>query len=110
MISINKLPFIIGRSEKSDLCINNPSISKNHAIIQIDAEEDMNLINKEQNIILADNSLNGTYVNGTKIENGKKILLLHLIIFHITKLLKKRKKNLLINLNSKNKKKKKQNY
>ena len=75
VISINKLPFIIGRSEKSDLCINNPSISKNHAIIQIDAEEDMNLINKEQNIILADNSLNGTYVNGTKIENGKKILL-----------------------------------
>ena len=75
VISINKLPFIIGRSEKSDLFINNPSISKNHAIIQIDAEEDMNLFNKEQNIILADNSLNGTYVNGTKIENGKKILL-----------------------------------
>ena len=55
MISINKLPFIIGRSEKSDLCINNPSISKNHAIIQMDIEENMNLINKEQNIILADN-------------------------------------------------------
>ena len=77
VISINKFPFIIGRSEKCDLCINNPSISKRHALIQFDAEEESNKNseNKEQNIILIDNSLNGTYVNGTKIVNGKKILL-----------------------------------
>ena len=75
VISINKLPFIIGRNEKSDLYINNPSISKRHALIQFDIEENENLINKYQNMILIDNSLNGTYVNGTKIVNGKKILL-----------------------------------
>ena len=77
VISINKFPFIIGRSEKCDLCINNPSISKRHALIQFDIEEEgnQNLKSKEQNIILIDNSLNGTYVNGTKIVNGKKILL-----------------------------------
>ena len=75
VISINKLPFIIGRNEKSDLYINNPSVSKRHALIQFDIEENENLINKDQNMILIDNSLNGTYVNGTKIVNGKKILL-----------------------------------
>ena len=77
VISINKLPFIIGRSEKSDLCINNQSISKRHALIQFDIKEDdkETLESSEKNIILIDNSLNGTYVNGTKIVNGKKILL-----------------------------------
>ena len=75
VISINKLPFIIGRNEKSDLYINNPSVSKRHALIQFDIEENENLMNKDQNMILIDNSLNGTYVNGTKIVNGKKILL-----------------------------------
>ena len=58
VISINKLPFIIGRNEKSDLYINNPSISKRHALIQFDIEENENLINKDQNMILIDNSLN----------------------------------------------------
>ena len=75
VISINKLPFIIGRNEKSDLYINNPSVSKRHALIQFDIEENENLINKDKNMIIIDNSLNGTYVNGTKIVNGKKILL-----------------------------------
>ena len=75
VISINKIPFIIGRSEKSDLFINNPSISKRHALIQFDEEDNESSINKEQNMILIDNSLNGTYVNGTKLVNGKKILL-----------------------------------
>ena len=77
VISINKLPFIIGRSEKCDLCINNQSISKRHALIQFGIKEDdnQNLENTEENIILIDNSLNGTYVNGTKVVNGKKILL-----------------------------------
>ena len=75
VIQINKIPFIIGRLEKSDLYINNPSISKKHALIQFDIDDNENLINKDQNMILIDNSLNGTYVNGTKITNGKKILL-----------------------------------
>ena len=75
VISINKIPFLIGRSEKCNLYINNPSISKRHALIQFDIEDNDNLKNKDQNIILIDNSLNGTYVNGTKIVNGKKILL-----------------------------------
>ena len=78
IVSIKKLPFIIGRKEKCDLFINNPSISKKHAIIQFDEdeeEEENNNINKSKEIILIDNSLNGTYVNGTKITNGKKILL-----------------------------------
>jgi pSer/pThr/pTyr-binding forkhead associated (FHA) protein len=76
IISIIKLPFIIGRNEKSDLVINNPSISKKHAIIQFDeVDRENNNINKDKNIILIDNSLNGTYVNGIKITNGKKILL-----------------------------------
>jgi len=76
IISIKKLPFIIGRNEKSDLVINNPSISKKHAVIQFDeGDEENNNMNKDKNIILIDNSLNGTYVNGIKITNGKKILL-----------------------------------
>ena len=78
IISIRKLPFIIGRKENCDLFINNPSISKKHAIIQFDEqenEEDNININKGKEIILIDNSLNGSYVNGTKITNGKKILL-----------------------------------
>ena len=77
IISINKLPFIIGRKENSDLIINNPSISKRHALIQFEENEDEEStnINKGKEIILIDNSLNGTYVNGTKITNGKKILL-----------------------------------
>ena len=76
IISIKKLPFIIGRNEKSDLVINNPSISKKHALIQFDEEDgENNNMNKDKNIILIDNSLNGTYVNGIKITNGKKILL-----------------------------------
>ena len=77
IISINKLPFIIGRKENSDLIINNPSISKRHALIQFEEDEDEEStnINKGKEIILIDNSLNGTYVNGTKITNGKKILL-----------------------------------
>lgn len=76
IISIKKLPFIIGRNEKSDLVINNPSISKKHAVIQFDEEDgENNNMNKDKNIILIDNSLNGTYVNGIKITNGKKILL-----------------------------------
>ena len=76
IISITKLPFIIGRKEKCDLFINNPSISKKHAIIQFDEEEEENTnIKKSKEIILIDNSLNGTYVNNTKITNGKKILL-----------------------------------
>ena len=77
VISINKLPFIIGRKEKCDLIINNPSISKKHALIQFDedVEDSIVNINKSKEIILIDNSLNGIYVNGTKITNGKKILL-----------------------------------
>ena len=76
IISIKKLPFIIGRKEKCDLFINNPSISKKHALIQFEEDEEENVnINKSKEIILIDNSLNGTYVNGTKITNGKKILL-----------------------------------
>ena len=76
IISIKKLPFIIGRNEKSDLVINNPSISKKHGVIQFDEEDgESNNMNKDKNIILIDNSLNGTYVNGIKITNGKKILL-----------------------------------
>ena len=76
IISITKLPFIIGRKEKCDLIINNPSISKRHALIQFEEDEEENTnIQKSKEIILIDNSLNGTYVNGTKISNGKKILL-----------------------------------
>ena len=40
IISIKKLPFIIGRSEKNDLIINNPSISKKHALIQFEEENE----------------------------------------------------------------------
>ena len=79
IIPIKKLPFIIGRKDNCDLFINNPSISKKHSIIQFDEQDEgeSNNINKEKNkdIILIDNSLNGSYVNGTKITNGKKILL-----------------------------------
>ena len=73
IVSIKKLPFIIGRKENSDLQINNPSISKKHAFIQFDQNNSMN--NECEGLILVDNSLNGTYINGTKITNGKKMLL-----------------------------------
>lgn len=68
IIKINKFPFSIGRAKNNDLCLVHKSISKQHAMFQMANYEN------EQSIILVDlNSLNGVYVNGSKIVNDSKI-------------------------------------
>ena len=68
IIKINKFPFSIGRAKNNDLCLVHKSISKQHAMFQMAYYEN------EQSIILVDlNSLNGVYVNGSKIVNDSKI-------------------------------------
>ena len=68
IIKINKFPFSIGRAKNNDLCLVHKSISKQHAMFQMANYEN------EQSIILVDlNSLNGVYVNGSKIVNDSKL-------------------------------------
>ena len=51
IIPIKKLPFIIGRKDNCDLFINNPSISKKHAIIQFDEQDEGSLSEDVSGII-----------------------------------------------------------
>ena len=68
IIKINKFPFSIGRAKNNDLCLVHKSISKQHAMFQMANYEN------EQSILLVDlNSLNGVYVNGSRIVNDNKI-------------------------------------
>ena len=55
----------VGRTKENHLAIDDPSISKYHASIALDAEG---------NLLLADTgSTNGTFVNGTRIAYGKAV-------------------------------------
>jgi pSer/pThr/pTyr-binding forkhead associated (FHA) protein len=76
-----KIPLTIGRSEKNLICIPNPSVSSEHAIIEP----------KDNGFLLKDlHSKNGTFVNKTFInshwlENGDVITIgKHTIDFSIT--------------------------
>jgi pSer/pThr/pTyr-binding forkhead associated (FHA) protein len=53
----------IGRSETSDVCLDDPTVSRRHALIV--AEPGMNLR------VLDDRSLNGVFVNGAPVDWGR---------------------------------------
>lgn len=66
-ISIDKSDFVIGKDARADFCIrNNTSISRKHVLITS---------GRNGAYIQDCNSTNGTYVNGTKIESGRLVLL-----------------------------------
>jgi serine protease Do len=52
----------IGRSETNDFVIANPSVSQQHATLQVFADEQM--------VLIDNNSTNGTYVSGKKIDKS----------------------------------------
>jgi len=64
-IAIEKSPFRIGRSEDSDLCINDDLASRNHALIEKVRSEDEDGCS---HYILRDlDSTNGSYINHNAI-------------------------------------------
>ena len=62
-IILKKFPFMLGRLESQvDYCINNPAIGKLHA----------ELIRTSEGYVISDiNSLNGTFVNGERLQPGQ---------------------------------------
>lgn len=66
-ISIDKSDFVIGKDARADYCIrNNTSISRKHVLIT----------NGRNGAYIQDcNSTNGTFINGTRIEGGRLVLL-----------------------------------
>ena len=66
-ISLGKSDFVIGKDLRADYCIkNNTSISRKHALIT----------GGRNGAYIQDcNSTNGTFINGTKIESGRLVLL-----------------------------------
>ena len=61
---VNKVPFAIGRSEQANLVLSDQTISPIHALI----------IERENKYYVVDqNSLNGVYVNGNKVEKEQQI-------------------------------------
>jgi DNA-directed RNA polymerase subunit RPC12/RpoP len=53
----------IGRSEASDVCIDDPTVSRRHALIVAEPGKDLR--------VLDDRSLNGVFVNGAAVEWGR---------------------------------------
>jgi len=53
----------IGRSEVSDICLDDPTVSRRHALIVAEPGKDLR--------VLDDRSLNGVYVNGHTVEWGR---------------------------------------
>lgn len=64
-IILNSFPFMLGRLENQvNYCINNPAIGKLHAEINYTPD----------GFIITDmNSLNGTFVNGERVQTGKEM-------------------------------------
>ena len=52
----------IGRSPSADLCLDDPSVSRRHALIVAEPGKDLR--------VLDDRSLNGVFVNGAPVEWG----------------------------------------
>lgn len=66
-ISLDKSDFVIGKDSRADYCIkNNTSVSRKHALITS---------GRNGAYIQDCNSTNGTFINGTKIESGRLVLL-----------------------------------
>ncbi len=60
----------IGRLTTNSISINDPTVSKNHALI--------NWLQGQNKFYLSDlNTVNGTYWNGNKLENNKKYVVTH---------------------------------
>lgn len=53
----------IGRSSNSDICLDDPTVSRRHALIVAEPGKDLR--------VLDDRSLNGVYVNGHPVEWGR---------------------------------------
>lgn len=68
VVKITHFPFKIGRNSSNDLIINHDSISKNHAILKMVTVDDMKQVQ-----ITDLNSVNGTYLNGVKIQDKTAI-------------------------------------
>jgi ABC-type multidrug transport system ATPase subunit/CRP-like cAMP-binding protein len=72
-----KSAIVIGRSDQSDIVVDNPTVSRSHALIQCD----------EQGCRITDlNSFNGTYVNGERVqtqplEDGDQIVIGNSLIY-----------------------------
>lgn len=67
-IAMTKIPFVIGRNEKSDLTIDENTINDVHAVI---------LENDGHYYVEDRGSLNGTFVNGKEIPKGEKQEIVH---------------------------------
>ena len=63
----NKAEFIIGRDIKSDIKINNDSVSSVHACLKFDGIDTWKIVDN--------NSRNGTYVNNKKISNETTLVI-----------------------------------
>jgi CRP-like cAMP-binding protein len=61
-ITVDRLPYSIGRNDDKDLVITDARVSRDHAVIQAEGAE---------YVILDRGSKQGTYVNGTKIDRQK---------------------------------------
>jgi pSer/pThr/pTyr-binding forkhead associated (FHA) protein len=53
----------IGRSANSDICLEDPTVSRRHALIVAEPGKDLR--------VLDDRSLNGVFVNGHQVEWGR---------------------------------------
>ncbi|CAO3652762.1 unnamed protein product [Mucor hiemalis] len=65
--------YLIGRDSSSDIVIDKKEISRSHCLIYM--ETGSNGRAKGIRIYLEDKSFNGTFVNGTKVGIGKRVLL-----------------------------------
>ena len=60
-VNVSGMPFVIGRANNCDLVLDNPLVSREHAVLEAVAES----------IALRDlRSHNGTYLNGRRIESA----------------------------------------
>ena len=65
-ISLDGYSFIFGRSSKSDICLNDPSVSRSH----------FQFFTKPNELWISDLCpSNSTYINGIKLENDSRAIL-----------------------------------
>ena len=62
LVRIDRFPFIVGRRDDCDLCIQAPEVSREHARIERGEQE---------TLIVHDQSVNGTFVNSERIAEPK---------------------------------------
>lgn len=60
-VNMTRTPFVVGRADSCDLVLDNPLVSRSHAVFEAVGEA-MNIRDLQ--------SHNGTYVNGQRVENA----------------------------------------